>query len=107
MLEEIGQTMGGYVRGVLIEATLIATIVFVGLWIIGVPYPLALAVLAGIGEFMPYVGPIMAAARPSCSPCWSRRHWRCSSSGSTSGFSSWRYLLFPLVVGNQSEIRRC
>ena len=33
--------------------------------------------------------------RPSCSPCWSRRHWRCSSSGSTSRFSSWRVPAVP------------
>ena len=30
-------------------------------WIIGVPSPLALGLIAAIGEFIPYLGPILAA----------------------------------------------
>ena len=33
-----------------------------GLWAIGVPAALALALLAGLAEFVPIVGPIVAAA---------------------------------------------
>jgi len=33
----------------------------VAVWIIGVPSPLALGLIAGIGEFIPYVGPLLAA----------------------------------------------
>lgn len=32
-----------------------------GLWLIGLPAPLALGLLAGLLEFVPYVGPILAA----------------------------------------------
>ena len=105
VLEEIGQTMGGYVRGVLIEALLIATIVFVGLWIIGVEYPLALAVLAGIGEFMPYVGPIMAAAPAVLLALLESPSLALIVLGFYVTLQLVEgYLLFPLVVGNQSEI---
>ena len=105
ILEEIGQTMGGYVRGILIEATLIATIVFFGLWIIGVPYPLALAVLAGIGEFMPYVGPILAAAPAVLLALLESPTHALIVLGFYVGLQLVEgYLLFPLVVGNQSEI---
>ena len=105
ILEEIGQTMGGYVRGVLIEATLIATIVFFGLWLIGIQYPLALAVLAGIGEFMPYVGPILAAAPAVLLALLESPTHALIVLGFYVGLQLVEgYLLFPLVVGNQSEI---
>jgi predicted PurR-regulated permease PerM len=105
VLEEIGQTMGGYVRGVLIEATLISTIVFFGLWIIGVQYPLALAVLAGLGEFMPYVGPIMAATPAVLLALLESPTQALIVLGFYVGLQMVEgYLLFPLVVGNQSEI---
>lgn len=105
VLEEIGATMGGYVRGVLLEASLIATIVFFGLWIIGVPYPLALAVLAGIGEFMPYVGPIMAAAPAVLLALLESPTLALIVLGFYVVVQLLEgYLLFPFVVGNQSEI---
>jgi predicted PurR-regulated permease PerM len=105
LLSEIGSTMGGYVRGVLIEALLIGVLVFVGLQVIGVPYALALAVLAGVGEFLPYVGPIVAAV-----PAVLLGLLESPSQGLivllfyvilqlVEG-----YVLFPLVVGNQSDI---
>jgi len=34
---------------------------FVGLWILGVKYALILALIAGITEFIPYLGPILGA----------------------------------------------
>jgi predicted PurR-regulated permease PerM len=105
VLEEIGQAMGGYVRGVLIEALLIATIVYLGLWMLGVKYPLALAVLAGIGEFMPYVGPILAAAPAVLLALLESPTLALIVLGFYLVLQLVEgYVLFPLVVGNQSEI---
>ena len=105
VLEEIGQSMGGYVRGVLIEALLIGVIVFLGLWIIGVEYPLALAVLAGIGEFMPYVGPILAAAPAVLLALLESPTHALIVLGFYVVLQFVEgYLLFPFVVGSQSEI---
>ena len=105
VLHEIGQTMGGYVRGVLIQAVLIGVLVFGGMSVIGVQYALVLAVIAGLGELLPYVGPF-AAAIPAVllalleSP---------TQALVVLGFYLVlqlveSYVLFPLVVGNQSEI---
>ena len=33
----------------------------IGLWLVGVPYALALGLLAGLLEFVPYLGPILSA----------------------------------------------
>jgi putative heme transporter len=105
VLEEIGQTMGGYVRGVLIEALLIGAIVFTGLKIIGVQYPLALAALAGIGEFLPYVGPLMAAAPAVLLALLESPTQAMIVAVFYIVLQLLEgYILFPLVVGNQSEI---
>lgn len=47
--------------GTLINMVLVSLLVLVGLWVIGVPAAIALAVIAGVFEFIPIVGPIMAA----------------------------------------------
>lgn len=60
VLTKMGQTMGGYVRGVFLNATIIATLAFIGLSLIGVQYALVLALIAGVLDFVPIVGPIVA-----------------------------------------------
>lgn len=105
VLREVGQTMGGYVRGVLIEALLIGTIVFIGMQVIGVEYPLVLAVLSAVGEFVPYVGPIVAAIPAVLLALLD------SPSQALVVIAFYvvlqiveGYVLFSLVVGSQSEI---
>jgi len=60
VMSEMGQTMGGYVRGIAINASLIFVMAFIGLSIIGVQYALVLALIAGILDIVPIVGPIIA-----------------------------------------------
>jgi predicted PurR-regulated permease PerM len=54
--------MGGYVRGVAITGLIIGTVSYVGLLLIGVNFPLALAIIAGLSEFLPFIGPFIAGA---------------------------------------------
>ncbi len=61
VLTEIGQTIGGYVRGTIIDALIVAALTYVGLLVIGLQFPLVLAMIAGIGELIPVVGPILSA----------------------------------------------
>lgn len=58
---EIGGTPGGYVRGVAIASPIGGAIVSVGLLVIGVDYPLGLALVAGLGGAVPILGPISGA----------------------------------------------
>jgi predicted PurR-regulated permease PerM len=53
--------MGGFVRGSAIIAFIVGLTTYIGLTLIGVPFALALGVLAGILEFLPYIGPFLAA----------------------------------------------
>lgn len=59
-LAEVGRTMGGYVRGAVIDGVIIAILTYIGLLIIGVDYAIVLAVTAGIFELVPVIGPIAA-----------------------------------------------
>ena len=61
VLGEMGVTMGGYVRGALLNALIIGSLTYVGLLVIGLDYPLVLALVAGVLEVVPIIGPIVAA----------------------------------------------
>ena len=61
VLGAMGQTMGGFVRGEVIDAIVVACLTFVGLTVIGVQYTLVLAILVGFGELLPVIGPIITA----------------------------------------------
>lgn len=58
---EIEIRLGGYVRGELLLMTSIGVLASLGYLVIGLPYPLALGVLAGLVEFVPMVGPTLGA----------------------------------------------
>lgn len=60
-LERSGHSLRRWMLGTLIAMTLVASMVALGLWILNVPAFLALAVIAGALEFIPIVGPILAA----------------------------------------------
>lgn len=60
-IDAFSETVGGYVRGVLISGVVIGTLVYIGLTIIGVDYALVLALVAAFGELLPIIGPILAA----------------------------------------------
>lgn len=47
--------------GQLIQMVLIGALATVALWLIGIPSLGALGLIAGLGEFVPYIGPIIAA----------------------------------------------
>ncbi len=61
MINSIHQTLGGYLRGQLLLATNMFCIVLIAMYIFEVPYPLVLAFLAGIAEWIPILGPFIAA----------------------------------------------
>ena len=60
-LDASGVALQKWLLGTLISMLAIAILVGVGLWAIGVPAPLGLAVLAGLAQFVPVIGPVIAA----------------------------------------------
>lgn len=60
-LNTIEHQLGGWVRAQLILMLAIAVITFIGLTLLGVPYALPLAILAGLLELLPNIGPTISA----------------------------------------------
>jgi predicted PurR-regulated permease PerM len=60
-LEKIGHALQLWLIGQLVSMVIIAVITTVGLLIIGVPSALALGFLAGVAEFVPILGPVLAS----------------------------------------------
>jgi predicted PurR-regulated permease PerM len=59
VLDDMGHSMGGYVRGTVINAVIMGVLAYIGMLIIGVPYALVLGVVAMLGEIVPVVGPVV------------------------------------------------
>ena len=50
------EVLDGYIRGTALIAAIDATLIGIGIWLLGVPLALPLAVLVFLGGFMPFVG---------------------------------------------------
>lgn len=61
VLHEIGRTLRWWLIGQAVSMAVIGTISFIGLWLLGVPFAAPLAVMAGLLNFVPYLGPLMSA----------------------------------------------
>ncbi len=61
LINRVQKKIGLWLRGQLILMFIIGLLTYVSLKIIGVDYALVLALLAGIAEFIPFLGPLIAA----------------------------------------------
>jgi predicted PurR-regulated permease PerM len=61
IFDGIAEALRLWLLGQLAEMFLIGALSMFAVWIIGVPSPAALGLIAAIGEFIPYLGPILAA----------------------------------------------
>lgn len=61
LFAEIQHVLSRYIRGQILMSCIIATLTCIGMWILGVPYPMVIGLLAAITEWIPIVGPIVGA----------------------------------------------
>jgi len=61
VIDKLERKLGAWARGELILMVSVGLAIFVGLKILGIPYALPLAILAGLLEIVPSLGPIIAA----------------------------------------------
>lgn len=59
---EIEYRLGAYIRGQAILMSFVGIAAFVGLFVLGVPHALALAVVAGLTDIVPWIGPVIGGA---------------------------------------------
>lgn len=60
-LEESGTALTLWLKGRLVAMAVVGLLTGLGLWLIGVPAALTLGILAAILDFIPFIGPIVAA----------------------------------------------
>jgi predicted PurR-regulated permease PerM len=60
--DAFGVVVGGYVRGQLFMAAVIAVMAGLGCWVVGVPFPIVVAIAAGTFELIPLVGAFVGGA---------------------------------------------
>jgi predicted PurR-regulated permease PerM len=60
-LDTSGTALKKWLLGTLVSMLAMTIMVGVGLWALGVPAPLALGMLAGLAQFVPFIGPILAS----------------------------------------------
>uniref|UniRef100_A0A831Z0B3 AI-2E family transporter n=1 Tax=candidate division WWE3 bacterium TaxID=2053526 RepID=A0A831Z0B3_UNCKA len=61
IVESMEKHLGGWLRGQLILMVVVGVLVYLGLFALGVEYALPLAVIAGLFEVIPTIGPILSA----------------------------------------------
>lgn len=61
MLRALEQALRSWLVGTLINMTAVGVVTTIGLWLLDIPFALALGVLAFALEFVPYLGPILSA----------------------------------------------
>jgi predicted PurR-regulated permease PerM len=59
--ERVSTKVSAWLGGQLLLASIIGSTAALGLWLMGVPYFYVLALVAGIGELIPMVGPLLSA----------------------------------------------
>jgi predicted PurR-regulated permease PerM len=60
-IEDVAAALRLWIMGQLMQMVVIGLLSTFAVWIIGLPSALALGIIAGVAEFIPYLGPIIAA----------------------------------------------
>jgi predicted PurR-regulated permease PerM len=61
LFQDISGTLAAYIRAQLTACLLVGVLCTIGFWLIGLPSPLVLGLIAGLLEFVPLVGPLVVA----------------------------------------------
>lgn len=59
LFSQFNTKFGEYIIAKFIEATILGTLITLGLWILGFPYPFILGFIAGVTNILPYIGPVI------------------------------------------------
>ncbi len=60
LVDKLEVQLGGWVRGQFILMTVVGILIYIGLILLGVPYSVPLAIIAGLLEVVPTLGPIVS-----------------------------------------------
>ncbi len=60
LMKRFGLIWGGFFRGQLLVSLTVGVTIGVGLWVLGISNAFLLGIIAGLGEFVPTIGPVIA-----------------------------------------------
>lgn len=60
-IHDMDTMLKGFISGRMMSAIFLAVVTFLGFWMIGLPYPLLLAIVGALFNFIPYFGPLLGA----------------------------------------------
>ena len=105
LLQACHQALRQWLIGQLISMALVGSTVALGLWLSGVPSPIALGVIAGLGQFVPVIGP-MAATLPgllaAAGAGWQPLAWGAVTYVAASQFEA--NLITPLILRRMVQL---
>lgn len=61
LLKEIDEALGSYIRGQLLVSVCVGVTAYIGYLLIGMPYPLLMALFVALFDIIPYLGPFLGA----------------------------------------------
>jgi predicted PurR-regulated permease PerM len=61
LLLDVSRTLAAYIRAQITACLVVGAVVMLGLSLLGAPYPIVLGAIAGLLEFIPLIGPLIAA----------------------------------------------
>ncbi len=59
VVSEINASLGGYIRGLLLDGAIVGTMIAIGLYFLSVDYWLLIGLITGVGNIIPYFGPVV------------------------------------------------
>ncbi|MGD1045912.1 MAG: AI-2E family transporter [Bacteroidota bacterium] len=62
IMDKVGRELVSYMRGLILECSIVGGLWIIGFMIIGVPYAILLGVITGIANIVPYLGPVAGAS---------------------------------------------
>jgi predicted PurR-regulated permease PerM len=61
LIDKVGKELISYLRGLILECSVVGLLSIIGFMIIGVPYAIILGIFTGIANLVPYLGPVAGA----------------------------------------------
>jgi predicted PurR-regulated permease PerM len=71
----VSRILGGWMRGAFLDSLIVGTLIAIGLTLLGVPYGVAIGMIAGVLNVVPYLGPVAAAGFAAMSGLFTGNPW--------------------------------
>jgi predicted PurR-regulated permease PerM len=71
----VSRVLGGWMRGAFLDSLIVGSLIAVGLSVLGVPYGVAIGMIGGVLNIVPYLGPVAAALFAGLSGLFTGNPW--------------------------------